>query len=36
MVHMGITPVGIGEIVFLVLVVGIGLVAFLKAALKDN
>lgn len=36
MVHTGITSVGIGEIIFLVLVVGISLIAFLKAALKDN
>ncbi len=36
MSHQGITPVGIGEIVFLVAVVGFSLVEFLRAALKDN
>lgn len=36
MMHKGITPVGIGEIVFLVVVVGFSLIEFLRTALKDD
>lgn len=36
MQHQGLTPVDIGEIVFLIIMVGISLVGFLRAALKDD
>lgn len=36
MKHPDITPVGIGEIIFLIIVVGGSLVAFVREALKDD
>jgi hypothetical protein len=34
--HTGLTPTDIGEVIFLVIIVGGSLVGFIRAALKDD